>query len=396
MALIIRIDVDRPYGKQGLVRHVASRVSSDYFLPRMEWLRYLDELKTILRIMNANGRASHVFFRKCTYPNQEVCALMDEGGHQFGLHLENSRSYATFTEERESLEQFLGFFHNPCHFLLQNRLGIAFSREEETPADDEPFLPDFDARRALAERLLPQAMQGLDRQQLESLAAAGVEYPPGTLGLTLLDSEMGTLRRFADAFRQATAAACLAPVAVNLAFDIEGEDWELATVFSDLRPGGLVRHRYDDARPTDYLAGWLTHLVICAAPAVGMTLATQWISRDGSYRLAACPEARTILERLLRLYRSGLCEPLHFFPKAAWEYILTGRNLGKARAKWHPAYDAAHGEDRHAAYQLALRGKADPIDADFAHCAEVVFGPVEAYIDDVRLDLHQARASRPR
>lgn len=108
MALIIRIDVDRPYGKQGLVRHVASRVSSDYFLPRMEWLRYLDELKTILRIMNANGRASHVFFRKCTYPNQEVCALMDEGGHQFGLHLENSRSYATFTEERESLEQFLG------------------------------------------------------------------------------------------------------------------------------------------------------------------------------------------------------------------------------------------------------------------------------------------------
>ncbi len=297
---------------------------------------------------------------------------------------------------RVSLEQFLGFFHNPCHFLLQNRLGIAFSREEETPADDEPFLPDFDARRALAERLLPQAMQGLDRQQLESLAAAGVEYPPGTLGLTLLDSEMGTLRRFADAFRQATAAACLAPVAVNLAFDIEGEDWELATVFSDLRPGGLVRHRYDDARPTDYLAGWLTHLVICAAPAVGMTLATQWISRDGSYRLAACPEARTILERLLRLYRSGLCEPLHFFPKAAWEYILTGRNLGKARAKWHPAYDAAHGEDRHAAYQLALRGKADPIDADFAHCAEVVFGPVEAYIDDVRLDLHQARASRPR
>ena len=30
-----RIDVDRPYGKQGFVRHVASRVSSDYFLPRM-------------------------------------------------------------------------------------------------------------------------------------------------------------------------------------------------------------------------------------------------------------------------------------------------------------------------------------------------------------------------
>ncbi len=36
MALIVRIDVDRPYGKQGFVRHVASRISSDYFLPRMD------------------------------------------------------------------------------------------------------------------------------------------------------------------------------------------------------------------------------------------------------------------------------------------------------------------------------------------------------------------------
>ena len=31
MALIVRIDVDRPYGKQGLLRHVASRVSFRLF-----------------------------------------------------------------------------------------------------------------------------------------------------------------------------------------------------------------------------------------------------------------------------------------------------------------------------------------------------------------------------
>ena len=108
MALIIRIDVDRPYGKQGFVRHVASRVSSDYFLPRMPGLRYLDELKSILRILNANGRTAHVFFRKCTYPTPAVRALMDEGGHQFGLHLENSRSAETFNEELHSLERMLG------------------------------------------------------------------------------------------------------------------------------------------------------------------------------------------------------------------------------------------------------------------------------------------------
>jgi len=41
MALILRIDVDRPYGKRGFVRHVASRVASDFHLPRINRLGYL-------------------------------------------------------------------------------------------------------------------------------------------------------------------------------------------------------------------------------------------------------------------------------------------------------------------------------------------------------------------
>jgi hypothetical protein len=109
MALIVRIDVDRPYGKQGFVRHVASRISSDYYLPQMRWLRYLDELKTILGILNANGHAAHVFFRACTRPTAEVRALMETGGHQYGLHLENSRTQETFQQELYSLQHDLGF-----------------------------------------------------------------------------------------------------------------------------------------------------------------------------------------------------------------------------------------------------------------------------------------------
>ena len=108
MALIVRIDVDRPYGKQGILRHLASRISSDYYLPRLKWLRYLDELKTILSILNTNGKSAYVFFRKCTYPTPAVCELMEAGGHQYGLHLENSRSDAAFHEELRSLQQQLG------------------------------------------------------------------------------------------------------------------------------------------------------------------------------------------------------------------------------------------------------------------------------------------------
>lgn len=139
MGLIVRIDVDRPYGKEGLVRHVASRVRSDYFLPRMSWLGYLDELKTILRILNANGKAAHVFFRKCTYPTQEVCELMEAGGHQFGLHLENSRSAKTFQEELKSLERELG--RRVVEFSKHGSGKLHLGRHHFAPYEPERYLP---------------------------------------------------------------------------------------------------------------------------------------------------------------------------------------------------------------------------------------------------------------
>lgn len=139
MALIIRIDVDRPYGKQGVVRHVASRVASDYFLPRLEWLRYLQELKTILGILNAHRRSAYVFFRKCSYPCDEVRELMAAGNHVYGLHLENSRSAQSFYEELQSLEQELGF---PVTAFSKHGSGRhRYGRHHDAPYEPERYLP---------------------------------------------------------------------------------------------------------------------------------------------------------------------------------------------------------------------------------------------------------------
>lgn len=139
MALIVRIDVDRPYGKQGLVRHVASRLSSDYFLPRLERLRYLDELKTILRILNDHGRPAYVFFRKCSYPSPQVRDLMSAGNHVYGLHLENSRSAETFREELASLQRELGF---PVTAFSKHGSGrYTLGRHHFAPYEPDRYLP---------------------------------------------------------------------------------------------------------------------------------------------------------------------------------------------------------------------------------------------------------------
>jgi exodeoxyribonuclease V gamma subunit len=282
-----------------------------------------------------------------------------------------------------SLDQLLWFFRNPCKFLLTRRLKVSLYREADSVASEEPFLADHRARQALAERLLPQTIAGLDAEDLGRLAQAGIEYPPGTLGSVALADEMRSLQRFATEVREAMAPPRLPPLAVDLSFMLDGDRWQLTTLLTERRDTGLVLHRYDDTRAVDYLAGWLTHLA--AAAASPTPIDTRWISRDASFRFTDCRDAPAILEQLLRLYRQGLCEPLHFFPRSAWEYVKHDHDLAKARATWHKSFGDARGEDTHEAYRLALRGIADPLDAAFRACAAAVFGTARAYLDDARL-----------
>ena len=72
MALIIRIDVDGPYGRRPFARHCLSRLSSDLYFPKIAGLGYLAELRTMLDWLNAEGARAYVFFRRCTLPSSPI------------------------------------------------------------------------------------------------------------------------------------------------------------------------------------------------------------------------------------------------------------------------------------------------------------------------------------
>ena len=282
---------------------------------------------------------------------------------------------------RISLEQLARFFAHPCRALLQQRLGLTLSEGAEALADDEPFLPAVAARSRLAARLLPPLLAGEDMAGLQARAAAGDEYPPGRLCQQLLALELAQLGRFAAALGAATAAACLPPRSIRLDFAIAGEAWQLSAEFDQLRPNGLLLYRYDELRGRDYLAGWLSHLLLCAAPGDGAARTTRWLGREGEYKLRPCADAGDILGRLLSLYRQGLSEPLHFYPKTAWAYASSGWNLGKARAAWRHPLQADYGEENDRYFRLALRGVAEPLDAAFRAHARCVFEPLLACLE---------------
>jgi len=108
MALIIRIDVDRPYGRSPLVRHFLSRLSSDLYFPKVARFGFLAELQAMLGWLNEERARAYVFFRRCTLPSRSIIELLDVGHHEIGLHLENSRTFDTFREEKQIVEQHVG------------------------------------------------------------------------------------------------------------------------------------------------------------------------------------------------------------------------------------------------------------------------------------------------
>ncbi|MBM4202033.1 MAG: exonuclease V subunit gamma, partial [Gammaproteobacteria bacterium] len=219
-----------------------------------------------------------------------------------------------------TLEDLKQFLRNPCRFLLSRRLALSLLEAEDELVDDEPFLPAFDQRSVLAERLLPVIRRGAGAAEVLALAQAGTEYPCGGFGEVLLAEEVGLIAAFGEAIEVMTRAPLLPPVAERLDLSIGGENWTLGGTLNDLRSTGLVRWRYDDTRPVDYLSGWVDHLFLNAVAPAQVQHETVWLSRNGRYRLRACDQARAHLGTLVTYYRRGLSEPLRFFPKSAWAY----------------------------------------------------------------------------
>ncbi|HEX5613222.1 MAG TPA: exodeoxyribonuclease V subunit gamma, partial [Burkholderiales bacterium] len=280
------------------------------------------------------------------------------------------------------LEQLRALLLYPCSYLLRQRLGIELAERGEELADDEPFLPANASRKALAQRLLPAALEGSGEEALIALARAGNEFPAGPLGEAALLAEVRTLRRFAQALREDRATP-LVPHAGALPFPLDEEQWRLEGTLDDLHASGLVRHRYDDVRPSDYLAGWIDHLFLCATLPAGAAPATRWHSRNGVYTLGPYPEAKARLAELMALYREGLQRPLHFFPRTSWAYVVG--DLKDARNKWFAYWNPTYGESQYAPYRLALRGIQDPLDERFVELADRVLAPLCKHVSDPRL-----------
>jgi exodeoxyribonuclease V gamma subunit len=281
-----------------------------------------------------------------------------------------------------SVERLAAFFRNPCRFLLEQRLGLELRRAQDELQDDEPFVPVVRGRAPLIDLLLPALLDGLPVEAARTLALAGTHVPIGGFGQRFLERELNGLQAFAAQVREHTTQPALPPHVASLALDIDGAPWQVTGEFADLRPRGLLRHRYGKCSPNDLLGAWLPHLLLCASAPADALAVTTLVASDGRFFLTECEQPMAVLETLLRLYAQGLREPLAFFPKAAWAWIDNEQSLSKAIAAFRPGGFNPFAEGADAGYRLALRGRPDPFSEpalqQFTDNATAVFEPLRA------------------
>lgn len=277
-----------------------------------------------------------------------------------------------------SLDDLIRFFRHPARYLIQRRLGIDFQKTEEELPADEPFVADRNAPRKLADRLLPLYLENISPEEIEKTALAGNEFPSGYLGTNCLKSELMAMSAYAHDLSADLESVLLAPVSQTLEFDFEGECWRLSGTLTDLRENGLVRYRYDNGSPWDFLDGWIRHLFLNACTPDGVPCRSVWHFRDEKTELGPVKDAVERLRDLIAIYRIGLCQPLHFFPRSAWKYVAEGNRLDKAEKIWRQS-NGHRGESDDVFNHLAMRGEDNPINEAFADLANRIFGPFFAH-----------------
>ena len=100
MGVVLRVDVDKPYGNHTILRKIFSKFMEDFIgLSLTKSPFYLTHQIQFLQYCNSHDVRGYFYYRNCTIPNGKVTKLMQEGKHQFGFHAENTRSFDTFESE---------------------------------------------------------------------------------------------------------------------------------------------------------------------------------------------------------------------------------------------------------------------------------------------------------
>ena len=143
---------------------------------------------------------------------------------------------------------------------------------------------------------------------------------------------------------------------------------------------GCVFYRMGGLSGREVVTLLLSHLTLNALPLEGLPRNSAYITPNDALHFNHCDHAVETLTQLLEHYWRGLCEPVPFFPKTAYEFAKASWEnktdpMAKARNSWIGNQEYARGEGEDPYYQWVY-GEHDPLDDEFAALALSIFAPI--------------------
>jgi exodeoxyribonuclease V gamma subunit len=244
-------------------------------------------------------------------------------------HSDELPAYQLDPEFRLSLRELHDFLRNPAKYFFRRRLGVLFSDQLVTAADDEPFGLSALDEYQLVDTLLASVVgldgdAGLDmvaarlEERTARLAQAG-HLPIGRIGARWQNELVQRLTPVCHAWLGLLSRYPQPADKRPLLFahgDVWVEDWldrlrsnELgATAWLDCTAGKLLTNK-GTPRADKLIQGWLRQLL---AASQGFTVSGLMVGRDAVLELAPLErdESRHFLRELLQAWRAGMDRPL--------------------------------------------------------------------------------------
>jgi exodeoxyribonuclease V gamma subunit len=293
--------------------------------------------------------------------------------------------------QKLELDSLCRFFSNPTRFFIQRRLGFFLADNISMLEDRENFVLIALEKYLVEQNLLKARLSGSDLVDFKPIQKALGQLPHGHVGDFSYNEMSVEVEGFVKKIERFTSAAPMD----SLEIDVQLAGFDLRGRVPDITESGWVNIRYARKNVKNILSSWIYHLVLCHEAPPEYPRTSFLISKNSAIQFGPVPESKALIETLLNLFRSGLEEPIHFFPESSHEYaqqkliksLSDQAALAKAGQKWRGGnpprkFTKAESDDRY--YDLCFR-RMDPLDDGFRKIALLVFTPIIANSKEIIL-----------
>ncbi|HIG31424.1 MAG TPA: exodeoxyribonuclease V subunit gamma, partial [Verrucomicrobiales bacterium] len=228
------------------------------------------------------------------------------------------------------IKELIGFFRNPCRYLIRKRLGIWLAVQPDIPGDQEAFaLSGLDAYQ-VRDDILQARIQHEDFHALRQVHKSAGMLPPSGQGMVQHSSQEYRVTELVQRFESEFHS--LGPHDHEIDFDLD--ETQIRGVIPSMSTEGFTHLRCGKTKPVNLIAFWIQWVLLCRKGGKNNPSEARYISSEEVWTFRRVENPESLIRNLMVKFRHGMSSPLRFFPMSSFQYVQVAS--AKRRQKKSP------------------------------------------------------------